>query len=217
MYFRILNDEATGELTYLLADPDAREAVLIDPRGCDLPILSALLAERDLRLRWVLRTHHHDHLKAQESALLGRLGAPLVQGDRQVGGRNLGDGDVLAFGGELVRVQMTPGHTCSCLSFFWRDRLFIGGLLAAEACPYQPHPADAQALWDSVTQRIFTLPNETLLFAGHERRARAVSTVLEQRRWHPLFAGLTRDEFLVHVAGLPNSVLRSVYDAATAH
>ena len=66
MYFRILNNEASGELTYLLADQDAREAVLIDPRGRDLPLLAALLAERELRLRWVLRTHHHDQLNPQE-------------------------------------------------------------------------------------------------------------------------------------------------------
>ena len=48
MYFRILHDEASGELTYLLADQDAREAVLVDPRGRDLPLLAALLAEREL-------------------------------------------------------------------------------------------------------------------------------------------------------------------------
>ena len=66
MYFRILHDPASGELSYLLADLDAREAVLVDPRGADLPVLLALLAERELRLRWVLRTHHHDHLHPQE-------------------------------------------------------------------------------------------------------------------------------------------------------
>lgn len=81
--------------------------------------------------------------------------------------------------------------------------MFCGGLLAVDACPRQPVPAQPAALWDSVTQRIFTLPDETLLFAGHERRARAVSTVLEQRRWHPQFAGLTRDEFLTQMAALP--------------
>jgi hypothetical protein len=58
-----------------------------------------------------------------------------------------------------------------------------------------------------VTQRVFTLPDETLLFAGHEQRARAVSTVLEQRRWHPLFAHLTRDEFLAQMAVLPVNFL----------
>lgn len=195
MYFRILHNETGGELTYLLADLDAREAVLIDPHGRDQPVLLALLAERDLRLRWVLRTHEHDQLQPQEPALLARFGAPVVQ--------NAVDGEVLSFGNELVRVLATPGHTKGCLSFAWRDRLFCGGLLAVDACPHQPKPAAPEALWDSVTQRVFTLPDETLLFAGHERHARAVSTVLEQRRWHRFFAGLSRDEYLARVAALP--------------
>jgi glyoxylase-like metal-dependent hydrolase (beta-lactamase superfamily II) len=207
MYFRILHDETSGELTYLLADPDTRDAVLIDPRGRDLPVLAALLAERELRLRWVLRTHHHDHLNAQEPTQLARLGAPLVQGDADGLAYCARDGEVLPFGQELLRVLATPGHTSACLSFAWRDRLFCGGLLAVQACPHQPRPAAPEALWDSVTQRVFTLASETLLFAGHERRARAVSTVLEQRRWHPFFAGLTRDQFLAQVAALPDQAM----------
>ena len=202
MYFRILNHEASGELTYLLADLDAREAVLIDPHACDLPVLLALLAERDLRLRWVLRTHHHDALLPDERAGLARLGAPVVQGDALAGVPFI-EGTLLPFGDELVRILPTPGHTSSCLSFGWRDRLFCGGLLAVAACPHQPRPAAPEALWDSVTQRVFSMPDETLLFAGHEQRARAVSTVLEQRRWHPFFANMTRDEFLAQMAALP--------------
>ena len=66
----------------------------------------------------------------------------------------------------------------------------------------QASPLAPEALWDSVTQKVFTLPDETLLFAGHDQRARAVSTVLEQRRWHPYFSGLTRDEFLAHMTAL---------------
>jgi glyoxylase-like metal-dependent hydrolase (beta-lactamase superfamily II) len=200
MYFRLLHDEVSGELTYLLADPLAREAVLIDPRGCDLPVLTALLSERDLSLRWVLRTHHHDDHKPLEAHLLAQLRAPRVQGDANASTHPVQDGQVLPFGGELVHVLSTPGHTHACLSFAWRDRLFIGGLLAVQSCPHQPRPSAPEQLWDSVTQRIFTLPNETLLFAGHDQHARAVSTVLEQRRWHPLFAKLTRDEFLAHHA-----------------
>ncbi|HSN80345.1 MAG TPA: hypothetical protein VLR44_08190 [Rhodoferax sp.] len=202
MYFRILSNEASGELTYLLADQDAREAVLVDPHACDLPVLLALLAERDLRLRWVLRTHQHDVSHPDERAGLALLGAPLVQGDN-LDTLPLVDGDVLPCGDELVRIVFTPGHTPHCLSFGWRDRLFCGGLLAITACPHQPHPAAPELLWDSVTQRVFTLPDETLLFAGHEQRARAVSTVQEQRRWHPFFAGLTRDEFLAQMTALP--------------
>lgn len=204
MYFRILNDEATGLLTYLLADLAKRQAVLIDPHAADLAVLTALLSERDLRLNWVLRTHHHDGLQPHEAATLCRLGAPLIQGDAaaQAPQGKLDDDTTLLFGDEVIRVLTTPGHTTACLSFGWRDRLFCGGLLAVTACPHQPLPQAPEALWDSVTQKLFTLPDETLLFAGHEHRARAVSTVLEQRRWHPLFSGLTRDEFLAHTAAL---------------
>jgi glyoxylase-like metal-dependent hydrolase (beta-lactamase superfamily II) len=141
-------------------------------------------------------------VEVREPVKLALLGAPLVQGTAGENIRTARDGDVQPFGHELIRVLATPGHTAGCLSFAWRDRLFCGGLLAVDACAHQPVPALPDALWDSVTQRVFTLPDETLLFAGHERRARAVSTVLEQRRWHPLFAGLSRDEFLARVAAL---------------
>jgi sulfur dioxygenase len=213
MLFCILYDERSGEMSYLLADPGAREAVLVDPRSRDLPVLQALLGERGLRLRWVLRTHQHDLLQPMEFALLGRLGAPLVQGEARVGALAVADGDQLPFGHERVRVIATPGHTAECLSFVWRDRVFCGGLLAVDACPHQAVPAEPAQLWDSVTQRIFTLPDETLLFAGHERRARAVSTVLEQRRWHPFFSRQTRDGFLARIAALPQ---RSTHNAEPA-
>jgi len=202
--FRILHDERSGELSYVLADHEAGEAVVIDPRSRDLPVLQALLGERNLRLRWVLRTHQHDRLLPGELDPLRSLGAPVVQGEAGEGVRTVSDGELLPFGHECLRVLTTPGHTAVCLSFVWRDRVFCGGLLAVDACPHQPRPADPAALWDSVTQRVFTLPDETLLFAGHGTRARAVSTVLEQRRWHPFFARQTRDAFLARVAALPS-------------
>ena len=203
MLFRILHDERSGELSYVLADNDAREAVVVDPRSRDLPVLQALLGERDLRLRWVLRTHQHDHLQSHELERLRSMGAPVVQGETREGTHTVADGERLPVGHESLRVITTPGHTAGCLSFAWRDRVFCGGLLAVDACPHQPHPADPAALWDSINLRLFTLPDETLLFAGHEQRARAVSTVLEQRRWHPFFARQTRDAFLARVAALP--------------
>lgn len=202
MYFRILNDPAHCAFTYLLADMSSQQAVLIDPRVSDLPLLRALLSERDLRLSWVLRTHHHGASLAQET--LAALGAPVVQGDVTAPGVPNAHGDVLPFGNEIIRVLATPGHTSTCLSFAWRDRLFCGDVLAVDGCPQQRRPVAPESLWDSAMQRVFTLADETLLFFGHALRARAVSTVLEQRRWHPLFASLTRDEFLTQMAQMPD-------------
>ncbi|MBI5255449.1 MAG: hypothetical protein HY855_03040 [Burkholderiales bacterium] len=195
MYFRLLHDEPSGCLSYLLADLDAAEAVLIDPRAADLPVLAAMLAEHRLQLRWLLRTHEHDALLGgDEAAALAALGAPCIvhRAPSALGG-------LIPLGHEHLQVLRTPGHTAHCLSFLWRDRLFCGGLLAADACPHQPEPALPEALWDSVTRRVFTLPAETLLFSAHAHRGRAVSSVMEQRRWHPWFAGAGRDEFLARV------------------
>lgn len=205
MYFRMLHDEPSGSMSYLLADLEAGEAVLIDPRGADVSVLRAMLAEHRLALRWVLRTHQHDALLPREEVeALTSLDAPQVV--HQVPAEAL-----LPFGDEHVEVLATPGHTAGCLSFRWRDRVFCGGLLAVDACPFQPRPADPRALWDSVVQCIFTLPDETLLFAGHARQGRAASTVFEQRRWHPWFGAASRDEFLARAAALAEARAMEVH------
>ncbi len=198
MYFRMLHDETLGGVSYLLADLDAAEAVVIDPRAADMAVLQAMLDEQRVHLRWVLRTHEHDDRQPGEREALRALGAPVVAHDAPHAAQ-----EALVFGQEHLRVLPTPGHTRGCLSYLWRDRLFCGGLLAGDACPYQPRPAVPEALWDSVTRTVFSMPAETLLFSAHLRDGQAVSTVHEQRRWHPWFAGASRDEFLarVHATG----------------
>lgn len=214
MYFRILHDESTGAVSYLLGDLAAAEAVIVDPRAADVALLKAMLGEHRLRLRWMLRTHHHDERLPGEAAALDQLGAPRIQH----GCPELACADgVLSFGHEHLRVLPTPGHTPGCLSYRWRDRVFCGGLLAVDACPYQPNPALPEALWDSVVRGVFTLPAETLLFTGHAPRARVVSTVLEQRHWHPWFGGAGRDEFLTrlrHLQPLQSTSPRPAHDHA---
>jgi glyoxylase-like metal-dependent hydrolase (beta-lactamase superfamily II) len=221
MYFRLLHDERSGAVSYLLADLDAGEAVLVDPRGADVPVLNAMLDEHQLRLRWLLRTHEHDALLTGEAAALDALGAPRIQHHHPVSEPHGEPGSkpshaVLTFGNEHVQVLRTPGHTPGCLSYLWRDRLFCGGLLAVDACPFQPRPALPEALWDSVVNDVFKRPAETLLFTGHATRARAVSNVLEQRRWHPWFGGATRDEFLARVRTLSPAAATSTETPSTS-
>lgn len=200
MYFRILSDAASGAVSYLLADLDTRDCVLVDARGADVPVLRAMLDEHQLRLCWLLRTHEHDDRFPGEAAVLNELGPEHLQ--RSSSARSQlpqGEAGTLVFGTELLRTIATPGHTPGCLSFLWRDRLFCGDLLSVDSCPHQPRPALPEALWDSATRQVFTLPGETLLFCSHAVRGRAVSNVLEQRHWHPWFGRTTRDEFLARV------------------
>lgn len=191
MYFRFLIDEATGCVSYLLADCSRREAIVIDPRHADVAVLHGMLNEQQLRLKWVLQTHSHANdasLKKEDWTLHGvQFIDASVASDLP---------STLTFGAEKLLLLTTPGHTVSCVSYLWRDRLYCGGLLTGNACPHQPSPANPAKLWDSVTRKVFTLPNETLLFFGHSRMGRVVSTVHEQRSTHPWFGGASRDEFL---------------------
>ena len=200
MYFRILHDESSGHTSYLLADLDTRACALVDARGVDVPVLRAMLDEHQLHLHWLLHTHEHESSTAADAAALEWLGAPRVE--HPLPARPLsphGEINTLVFGNELLQAIPTPGHTAGCLSFLWRDRLFCGDLLSVDACPYQPRPMWPEALWESATRHVFTLPGETLLFCGHTTRGRAVSSVLEQRHWHPWLGGTTRVEFLAGV------------------
>lgn len=197
MYFRMLQEPDSGAMTYLLADLSSREAVLIDPRGSDVTVLLAMLGEYNLHPSWILRTHpRDDDSPGRELQVLSLLQAPQVV-------RDLTSAATLTFGHEIVQAIPTPGHAQGCLSFLWRDRLFCGCLLDMDTCRHRCRPALPHALWDSVHEKVFTLPAETLLFSGQACRGRAVSTVLEQRSCHPWFARCTRDEFLARVRDLP--------------
>ena len=220
MYFRILPDETSGAMSYLLADLDTRECVLLDARGSDVALLKAMLQEHHLHLCWLLRTHEHDACLPCESAALDALGAPRIQQVVSAKANPQGCGtSALMFGNELLRVIPTPGHTAGCVSYLWRDRLFCGDLLSVDSCPHQLRPALPEALWESATRQVFTLPGETLLFCSHAKQGRAVSNVLEQRRWHPWFGGCTRDEFLARVRAPTEdaNALESRYAELSSH
>jgi glyoxylase-like metal-dependent hydrolase (beta-lactamase superfamily II) len=198
MYFRQIQDPATASLCYLLADRQSGEAVAIDPLPSHALLLLAILQEQALTLRHLLRTHVHPG-RQYESPLLGLPGLVVGQGEAALcapADRHFADGDEVGFGAESVRILATPGHTPGCVSYLWRDRLFCGDVMEINGCGQPVDETDPGAMYDSVTGRIFTLPDETLLFPAHDYRGRTVSTVAEERRMNTSFSGLSREAFV---------------------
>ncbi len=201
-----LFDAASSSFTYVLVDPRTRDAAIIDAVDGGFDAYSTLIEQQGLRLRYVLETHTHaDHVTAA-GRLRERTGAraatPLpcgiVAADLQ-----LEDGEELHFGGETLRALSTPGHTAGSMSFLWRDCVFTGDSLLIGGCGRTDFQSgDAGALYDSITNKLFTLPDATLVYPGHDYNGRTSSTIGHERRTNPRLAGRSREAFIRLMAEL---------------
>lgn len=208
MNLRSLFDPASSTFSYLLFDPVTREAVMIDPVRDQLSRDSALIHELGLTLRYVIETH----LRADElsgATWLGKgLGAKRVLSRRiAVSGLDpaVDDGDWIHFGRCSLEVRATPGHTLGCLSFVSADRsmVFTGdALLIRSTGRTDLHDSDAETLYASIQDRIFSLPNSTRVYPGHDYRGFCMTTVGEEKLLNPRLACKTQSEFVVFMEEL---------------
>ncbi len=201
MLFRQLFDPESLTFTYLIGCPKTREAVFIDPVNTYIDNYLKLLDEYGLKLRYSLETHAHaDHITAS-GLLRQRTGASTGIGQlcgAKYADRQLQDRDVLTFGdGEEINVLATPGHTRGSVSYLWRDRVFTGDTLFINGCGRTDFQGgDAGALYDSITQKLFSLPGETLVFPAHDYNGRRVSSIEQERTTNSRIAAKTRAEFV---------------------
>lgn len=195
-----LRDTLSHTYTYVLADTAMGKAVLIDPVREHAEEYLALLLEEGLELKHILETHvHADHITGA-STLRAKTGARTAVGRRcetLCADLQLDGGESLAFGNEVAHVIATPGHTAGSVCYLWRDRLFTGDTLLIGGCGRTDFQnGDPGALYDSITGKLFTLPDETLVYPGHDYNGRRVSSIAQERETNPRLAGKTREEFI---------------------
>jgi glyoxylase-like metal-dependent hydrolase (beta-lactamase superfamily II) len=208
MIFRQLFDRETCTYTYLLADPDRRKAVLVDPVRELVDRDLALVAELDLDLEVVLETHvHADHVTGAWE-IRSRVGAR--RGISRASGAEadllLDPGDAVAFGRHRLDVRATPGHTAGCVTYVTaeKDRAFTGDALLIRGCGRTDfQEGDAPTLYRSIHREVFTLPDDCALYPAHDYQGRTVTTVAEEKRFNPRLGGdRTEAEFVAIMAGL---------------
>lgn len=203
MLFRQLFDKDTATYTYLLADEDTREAVLIDPVREQISRDTGLLEELGLTLVWVLDTHvHADHVTSA-GTLRQRLGAKTVVSKNagvDCADLPVGEGDIVRFGKHEVEVRLTPGHTSGDLTFVVHaeGKAFTGDTLLIRGCGRTDfQQGDARMLYASVHEKIFSLPDGTQLYPGHDYKGRTSTTVGEEKQHNPrLGGGKSVEEFV---------------------
>lgn len=197
MIFRQLFEPVSSTYTYLLASEKTKEAILIDSvKECverDLKLISEL----GLTLKYAIETHvHADHITGT-GLLKQRTGCKIgVSAAEEVSGVDLRlkDGDTITVGEVTLHVIATPGHTKGCMTFRCDDMIFTGDALMVRLCGRTDFQSGSpEQLYDSVVGRLFSLPESTRVFPGHDYAGFNMTTIGEEKKLNPRLSKSKRE------------------------
>lgn len=199
MILRQLFDHESSTYTYLIADKTSHEAIIIDPVKEQLSRDLKLINELGLTLRHALETHvHADHVTSAGDLreATGCKTGVSTGGDVACADLALNDNDEVKFGSHTLQVMATPGHTDSCLSFYINNMVFSGDALFIRGTGRTDfQQGDAGTLYDSISHKLFTLADDTILYPAHDYRGHTRSTIGEEKRFNPRMTQ-SRAEFI---------------------
>jgi glyoxylase-like metal-dependent hydrolase (beta-lactamase superfamily II) len=197
-----LFDPVSSTFTYIIAGPNDNEAAIIDPVDQHWERDLAHLERLGLKLTYILETHAHaDHvtsagrlcaLTGAKAAVPSGCGIPPAE-------LQLSDGDIVRFGKEeTIQVLHTPGHTAGSMCYVWRGNVFTGDTLLIDGCGRTDFQGgSAAALYDSVTRKLFALPDATRIWPGHDYKGQSVSTIGWEKRHNARLAHRSLADFVV--------------------
>lgn len=222
MLFRQLFDPETSTYTYLIADEATQEAVLVDPVLEQVDRDSTLLQELGLTLRYCLETHiHADHVTGTGKLrqLTKCLGIVPENATANCADRFIKDGEILEIGNLKIQAITTLGHTDSHVAYLVNgDRVLTGDSLLIRGCGRTDFQSgNAGLLYDHITQKLFTLPDQTAVYPGHDYKGRTVSTIAEEKQFNPRFVGNNRDSFIEMMSNLNLPNPKKIAEAVPAN
>jgi sulfur dioxygenase len=201
MLFRQLFDKETSTYTYLIADEKTKEAVLIDSVMEQAERDQKLINELGLKIKYLMETHvHADHITGvtrlkeffpeAKSLVHESCGTKCTDIYAK-------DGDEFTFGKYTLKVLSTPGHTNGCVSYYTDGKVFTGDALLIRGCGRTDfQQGSPEVLFDSVTEKIFTLPDDTLVYPCHDYKGLNCSSVYEEKKFNSRFANKNKEEFV---------------------
>jgi sulfur dioxygenase len=205
--FRQLFEPVSSTYTYLLGCSGTGQAVLIDPVINAIDRDLEVLQELGMKLVYAMDTHiHADHITSARELKTRtgcRIAAPAIDRLPCV---DLGieEDKPLQVGGITIHGLHTPGHTDGHFAFLAGERVFTGDALLIDGCGRTDFQnGDAGALYETVTRKLFVLPDETLVYPAHDYAGRHVSSIAQEKARNPrLGNGKTLEEFRRIMASL---------------
>src|SRR5512133_2122894 len=216
-----LFDTASSTYTYVLFDTATRDAIIIDTVDTLLERDLQVLRDYGLKLVWALETHAHaDHITS--AGLLAELAGAKTTAPAGCGistaAVQLDDGDTLTFGSEQIRALHTPGHTAGSMCFVWRTHVFTGDTLLINGCGRTDFQSgSAAAMYHSLTQVLFKLPDDTTVWPGHDYQGNTRSTIGAEKAGNARVAGKTLEEFVAVMDALHLPPPKRINEAVPAN
>jgi sulfur dioxygenase len=222
LFFRPLFEKESSTYTYLLADSDTKEAIIIDAVAETQQRDIGLIEELGLDLKYIIETHvHADHITSSCPLKQKFVNAQIVLGETNLvacADVLIKDGDNLQFGQYDITAMSTPGHTDGCMSFIVGDKVFTGDALLIRSCGRCDFQGgSAENLFDSIS-RLFTLPDETYVYPAHDYGGRTVSSIWEEKAFNEMIGGgVDKAEFVRRVNAMELSLPAKIHVAVPAN
>lgn len=185
MIFRQLFEDISSTYTYLLGCEETGQAILIDPVINSMDRDLKEIQKLGLTLAYTLDTHiHADHITSAlelRKKVGSKIAAPAIDNlpCTEVG---IEEGKPFQVGSITIDPLHTPGHTDGHFAYLFGDRVFTGDALLIDGCGRTDFQnGDTDALYKSVTEKLFTLPEDYLIYPGHDYQERRVSSVAQEK------------------------------------
>lgn len=222
MIFRQLFDLESSTYTYILGDPASREALIIDSVREQAERDLRLLSELGLKLKYILETHlHADHITGADllRAATGAKVAISRAAEVRCADIALEEGTELKIGTKALRVIATPGHTNTCMSFFIAGMVFTGDtLFVRDVGRTDFQEGSNEKMFESVTRKLFALPDETMVYPAHDYKGNHVSTIGEEKAFNlKVGAGKKLEEFAGLMASMRLAQPKKIHIALPAN
>ena len=199
MIFKQVFDQKSSTYTYLIASAKGREAVIIDPVIENVEKYISLLQELDLKLVKVIDTHiHADHITGA-SKLKKATNCSTIMGEHTPADAveiKVKDGEKVKIDQIEIKAIYTPGHTSDSYSFLMDNYLFSGDTLLINGTGRTDFQnGSSKDAYNSLFNKLLKLPDDTLLYPGHDYNGKLVSTIGNEKKLNPRLQVNSADEY----------------------
>ena len=200
MIFKQVFDTNTSTYTYLIASAKGREAVIIDPVMENVDGYIKFLEELDLKLVKVIDTHiHADHITGA-SKLKQATNCTTIMGEHTPADTveiKVKDDEIINIDNLKIRTMYTPGHTSDSYSFLLDNYLFTGDTLLINGTGRTDFQnGSSKDAYNSLFNNLLKLPEETLVYPGHDYNGKFSSTIGNEKKFNPRLQVKSVDEYV---------------------